>query len=132
MFSVCQIAPTHEVGTGTVDTGEVRVIALFRHGGINMMADRDQAGGQQTDTTLSTGKEILQHLVVGSTGFLGHLAVAHRCHHQTVLHCQLVDLNGGKQLMIGIKLLGHTSRTALAVFTIRADPVAKAIDQLLY
>ena len=126
-----QIAPAHEISTGTVDTGEVGIVALFGNGGVDVVADRDQAGGQQADAALGTGEEVLQHLVIGTAALLGHLAVAHRGHDKAVLHRQLIDLNGGKQGGIRIIRLGHPRRTALAILAIGTNPVSVAVDQLL-
>ena len=126
-----QIAPAHEVSTGAVDTGEVGIVALFGNGGVDVVADGDQAGGQQADAALSAGKEVLQHLVVGTAALLGHLTVAHGRHDEAVLHRQLINLNGGKQGGIRIILLGHPRRTALAILTVGTNPVSVAVDQLL-
>ena len=127
-----QVAPAHEVGAGAVDTGEVRVVALLRDGGVNVVADGDQARGQQAHAALGPGKEILEHLVVGTAGLLGHLTVAHGGHDQPVLHRQLVDPDGREQRGVGIEVPGHACRAACAVFAVGAHPVAEAVDQLLY
>ena len=129
--ALSQVAPAHEVGAGAVDAGEVGIIALLGDGGVDVMADGDQAGGQQTDAALGTGEEVLQHLVIGTAALLGHLAVAHRGHDKAVLHRQLIDLNGGKQGGIRIIRLGHPRRTALAILAIGTNPVSVAVDQLL-
>ena len=126
-----QIAPAHEVGAGAVDTGEVGIVALFGNGGVDVVADGDQAGGQQADAALGTGEEVLQHLVIGTAALLGHLTVAHGRHDEAVLHRQLIDLNGGKQGGIRIILLGHPRRTALTILTVGTNPVSVAVDQLL-
>ena len=132
MNALGQVAPAHEVGAGAVDTGEVRVVALLRDGGVNVVADGDQARGQQAHAALGPGKEILEHLVVGTAGLLGHLTVAHGGHDQPVLHRQLVDLDGREQRGVGIEVPGHACRAACAVFAVGAHPVAEAVDQLLY
>ena len=69
-----------------------------------MVADGDQARGQQAHAALGPGKEILEHLVVGTAGLLGHLTVAHGGHDQPVLHRQLVDPDGREQRGVGIEV----------------------------
>ena len=110
----------------------VGIVALFGDGRVHTVADGDQARRDQADATLCARKEILQHLVVGTAGFLGHLAVAHRRHDKAVFHLQPVDLDGGEELVVGIKLLRHTRRAAGAIAGIGLEPVTVAVDQLLY
>ena len=127
-----QITPAHKVGAGCINSGEVGEISLLGDGGINMMADGHKAGRQQANAAFCTGEEILQHFVVGPPGFLGHLAVAHRRHHHAVFHGHAVDLDGGKEFVIRIQVLGHASRTASPVFVVRfPEPAAIGVNQFL-
>ena len=97
-----------------------------------MVADGHEAGGQQTDAALRAGKEILQHFVIGTAGFLRHLAVAHGCHDHTVLYGHAVDLDGGEELIVGIQLLCHAAGTAGFVFVpFLLEPVAVGVYKLL-
>ena len=133
MNALGQVTPAHKIGTGAINSGEVGEVALFRNGGINMVADGNQTGGQQTDAALCAGKEILQHFIVGTAGFLRHLAIAHRGHHHTVLYRQAVDLNGGEHLVVGIKILGHAACAAGFVFVaLGLKPVAVGINELFH
>jgi len=127
-----QIAPAHEVRARAVDAREVGVVALLGDGGVDAVADGNEAGRQKTDAALGAGEEILQHLVVRTAGFLGHLAVAHRRHDNAVFHGEAVDADGREQLVIGIERLRHAARAAGAVFAaLLLEPVAIVIDQIL-
>ena len=127
-----QVTPAHEVGAGAVDAGEVGIVPLLCHGGVDMVADGHEAGGQQAHAALGPGEEVLQHLVIGAACLLRHLTVAHGRHDQAVLHRQAVDLDGGKQRRVGVQLLRHAGGAPLTVLTVRAHPVAEAVHQLLY
>ena len=130
--ALSKIAPAHVVGARAVDAGEVGEVALLGDGRVDVMADGDEARGQKTDAALGAGEEVLEHLVVGTAGLLGHLAVAHRRHDKAVFHLELIDLNGGEELVVGIQLLRHARGAAGAVAGIGLEPVAVAVDQLLY
>ena len=124
-----QITPSHEVGAGVVNAGEVGEIALFRHGGIDVVADGDKTRGEQTDTALGAGEEVLAHLVVRAARLLGHLTVAHGRHHETVLDRKTVDLNGRKHRVVRPELPGVASGTAFGVFAVLLHPVTVAVDK---
>ena len=96
------------------------------------MADGDETRRQKADAALGAGEEILEHLIVGTAGLFGHLAVAHRRHDKAVLHLESVDLDGGEELIVGVQLLRHARCAAGAVAGIGLEPVAVAVDQLLY
>ena len=124
-----QITPSHEVSAGVVNAGEVGEIALFRHGRVDMVADRDKTRGEQTDTALGAGEEVLAHLVVRAARLLGHLAVAHWCHHETVLDRKTVDLDGREHRVVRPELPGVASGTAFGVFAVLLHPVTVAVDK---
>ena len=92
-----------------------------------MVADGDQAGGEQADAALGAGKEVLAHLVVGTAGFFRHLAVAHGRHNKAVFDGQPVDLNGRESGVIGPELFGVAPGAHLLVLAVFLHPVAVAV-----
>jgi hypothetical protein len=96
-----------------------------------MVAYGNKARGQQADASGGAGKEVFAEFIVGPSGFVGHLAVAHGGHDRAVLNGKPVDLNRGEQGVVGIQFLGESGGTARLVFAIGLYPVSIAVYQFL-